>query len=122
MSIFKPRPILGIFAFAFVFLCGTYHVAAQSVECPPDKVCISLEQARQALLDSDTVKAQASEIAVLKQAVEDHKKLESDLKIDLAKMTGEKTGADQMVVRLTAITDILLKNTKKKCMPLSICF
>jgi predicted Mrr-cat superfamily restriction endonuclease len=115
MSIFKPRPILGIFFVIFlVVFCGTFHVAAQAVECPAGKVCISVEQARQALLDADAVKALTAENAVLKQANVDHVKLEADLKIEMARIMGEKTGADQMVVRLTAVVDILLKNVRPK--------
>jgi ribosome maturation protein Sdo1 len=87
---------------------------AQQTDCPPSKVCISLEQARQALIDSETVKAQATELAAKDQAIADLKAELANLRIELAKSTGEKTGAEQMVVRLTAIVDLLLKSTRKK--------
>lgn len=103
-----------------VALLLAYNAAAQT-DCPPDKVCLTVEQARQALIDSDTVKAQAVEIKALKDARELDKAELQNLRIELAKMTGDKTGAEQMVVRLTAIIDVLLKGQKKKCMPFSVC-
>ena len=42
--------------------------------------------------------------------------------IEIAKAIGEKTGSEQMVVRLSALLDLALKNTRKKCMPFSVCF
>jgi ribosomal protein L29 len=100
---------------SILLLAGAYGAAAQtSTDCPPDRVCITTAQARQALLDADAVKAQATEIAVKDQAINDLKAELANLRIELAKSTGEKTGAEQMVVRLTAIVDLLLKSTRKK--------
>lgn len=90
--------------------------------CPPERVCISVEQARQALIDADTVRAQTAEIAAKETVIEELRAEIGRLRIELAKMTGEKTGADQANVRLTAIVDLLLKSAKKKCMPFSVCF
>lgn len=103
-----------------VALLLAYHASAQT-ECPKTLVCITVEQARQALIDSDTVKAQAIEIKALKDARELDKAELQNLRIELAKIMGDKTGAEQMVVRLTAIVDVLLKGQKKKCMPFSVC-
>jgi hypothetical protein len=89
------------------------NVSAQT-ECPPDKVCLTIEQARQALIDSDTVKAQQVEIKAQKDAIELYKAEIANLRIELAKMTGDKTGAEQMIVRLTAIVDFMLKNGRTK--------
>lgn len=96
--------------------------AVGQTDCPADKVCISREAAIKALQDSDTVKAQAAEIRVKDSAIDALKAEVAKMQIELAKTTGELTGSQQMVVRLTAITDILLKNSKKRCAPLSICF
>ncbi len=90
--------------------------------CPPDKVCISPEAARKALEDSDARKALETEKAVLLQAIEDHKKIAGDLKIELAKITGQLTGEQQSNVQSRAIIELLLKHTKKKCLPFSVCF
>lgn len=94
---------------------------AQSVDCPVDKVCITRDQAVQALQDRDTVEAQKTEIRVKDQAIDDLKKEVFKMQIELAKAIGEKTGAEQMVVRLSAVLDIALKNTRKRCAPFSIC-
>lgn len=104
-----------------VFFVSLYSMQAQSIQCPPDKVCISPEAARKALQDSDTVQAQAKEIAAKDQAFADLQKELNVMRIELAKAIGEKTGSEQMVVRLTAIVDVLLKGQKKKCMPFSVC-
>lgn len=100
-----------IFLLALIFLGA---LAGYSQDCPPNMVCITREAAVQALKDSDTVKAQESEIKAKDQAIKDLEKIIVDLKIELAKMTGDKTGAEQMVVRLSAIVDVLIKNTRKK--------
>lgn len=82
--------------------------------CPAGKVCITVEQARQALVDADTAKAQAVEIKALNDAIDQYKAEIANLRIELAKMTGDKTGAEQMIVRLTAIVDFMLKNGRTK--------
>lgn len=107
--------LLTILSLVFVF---TAH--AQS-DCPAGKVCLSPEAARKALQDSDLVEAQKAEIKVKDDAIDAYKKEIATLRIELAKAVGEKTGAEQMNVRLTAIVDVLLKGQKKKCMPFSVC-
>lgn len=98
-----------------VFVCGlagTSFGQAPS-QCPVGFVCISPDAARKALQDSDLVTAQAAELAVKDAAIADHKKLEADLKIELAKAIGEKTQLEAAAVRYTAIIDALLRNFKK---------
>lgn len=92
-----------------------------AIDCPADRVCITLDQARQALVDADTVKAQANEILTLKQALIDQKEVTVDIKIELARVMGEKTGADQAVVRLQAQNEFLLKYGRKRCGVFSLC-
>lgn len=89
-------------------------LAGYSQECPPDRVCISPQAAVKALQDSDTVEAQKIELKAKDRAIEDLKDIIVNLKIELAKSTGDRTGAEQMIVRLTAIVDVLLKSTRKK--------
>jgi len=97
------------------------EIAAQpAIACPPDKVCISPEAARQALEDSDTVKFQKTEIATLKQAVEDFRKELNNMRIEFARASGENTALKQNAVSDRAIIEILLKNSKKRCAPFSI--
>lgn len=105
-------------------LCGVVGVSGQVNldNCPADKVCISREAAVRLLAADDRAKALEAELVVLKQAVEDHKKIETDLKIELAKAIGEKTGLEKNAVSDRAIIDLLLRSVKKKCLPLSVCF
>lgn len=103
---------------ALLLFCGTYH--AQT--CPVDMVCITPAAARQALADSDTVKAQKSELAVKDQAIADLKELLANMRIQFAEKSGENTALKQNAVSDRAIITELLKYSKKKCMPLSVCF
>lgn len=112
------KPILFLSALLF---CATYHASAQ-VQCPADLVCITPAAARQALADSDTVKAQKDELKVKDQAIADLKELLNKMRIDYAETKGELTAVKQNAVSDRAIIDILIKGQKKKCMPLSICF
>lgn len=105
--------LLSILFIAVWFSLTASSVVAQT-ECPPDRVCLTVEQARQALIDSDTVKAQSIEIKAKTDAIELYKAEIANLRIELAKMTGDKTGAEQMIVRLTAIVDFMLKNGRTK--------
>lgn len=110
----KNNLILTISCVITIWFISTQSTSAQSVDCPVDRVCITHAQAIKALQDGDKVTAQAAEIVVKDQAIDDLKKEVSRMQVELAKATGEKTGAEQMVVRLTAITDILLKHVKPK--------
>lgn len=98
-----------------IFVCiASVASAAQSTECPTNLVCITPQAARKALVDSDTVDAQKIELAAKDQAIADFQKELHSMRIELAKAIGEKTGSEQMVVRLTAIIDFMLKNGRTK--------
>ena len=116
-TIFTSKPILGLFTILLFAIC-----ANAQTDCPPGLVCISPEAARQALEDSDTVKAQKAEIAVLNQAIDDFRKELNNMRIEFARVSGEATALRQNAVSDRAIIDLLLKNSKKRCAPLSICF
>lgn len=107
-------------ALLFVFVVTASAQSAVSSECPPDKVCISPEAARQALEDSDTVKFQKTEITTLKQAVEDFRKELNNMRIEFARVSGEATALKQNAVSDRAIIDILVKHSRKRCAPFSI--
>lgn len=102
-----------IFLLATIFLGA---LAGYSQDCPHPTGCVTIsrEAAVTALLNADTVKAQEVELKAKDQAINDLKNVIVDLKIELAKMSGDKTGAEQMVVRLTAIIDFMLKNGRVK--------
>ena len=94
---------------------------AQSVTCPDGMVCVSRDAAVKALADADTVDAQKKEIAVKDQAIADLKKLLDEMRINFAAASGENTALKQNAVSDRAIIELLLKNTRKKCLPLTIC-
>lgn len=97
-----------------VLLMAAVAAAAQTNDCPADKVCITRDAAIKMLQDQDDLKAVKAENATLKQAIADHKDVEANLKVELGKAIGELTGSQQMNVRQTAIIDVLLKNVRPK--------
>lgn len=109
-----------LFTIAILFI-GTFAANAQS-QCPADMVCITREAAIKALTDSDSVKALTIENAKLTQAIADKTKDLSDMKIEFARVSGENTGLKENAVSDRAIMTVLVQNSKKKCMPLSVCF
>lgn len=110
-----------LFLCTMILCVNILCISGQTVDCPVDKVCISPEAARKALADADTVDAQKKEIAVKDQAIADLKKLLDDMRINFAAISGENTALKQNAVSDRAIIEVLLKNTRKKCLPLTIC-
>jgi len=104
------------------FLFAVVSINAQECPHPSGCVTVSRDVALKALADSDTVKAQANELAVKDTAIEDMRKELNQMRIQFAEKAGENTALKQSAVRTDAIIDLLLKNTKKKCLPFSICF
>lgn len=100
-----------LFILATIILFGVIGALAQ---CPPDMVCISPEAARKALVDADTVKAQALEIKALEQAVKDAQDNTHKMAIEFARVSGEVTALKQNAVSDRAIIEILLKSAKPK--------
>jgi len=96
-----------------ILLSAVYMTLAQT-DCPPEKVCITREAAIKALTDSDTVKAQEAQIAALKQAADDLKTEVVKMQIELARVTGQLTGSQQMEVSQRAIITALLPMVRKK--------
>lgn len=103
-----------VVAIAVCMFCFSFAAFGQQANCPPQYVCLTADEARRYLTIEDESKAKDSQIAAQKQAIDDLNKLIGDLKIEIAKLTGEKTGAEQMNVRLTAIIDFMLKNGRVK--------
>lgn len=126
--------LLTIFLFA-----GIVGINAQDV-CPANLVCITPAAARQALEDGDTVKAQKIEIQKLHEAIEGdpgapanadgtpsaanlgYKGIIADWRVKYAQVFGEYTGFKMGSVRVDVAFDTAIKNTKKRCLPLSVCF
>lgn len=109
-----------IISFVVVLSAVSY---GQTAACPAGFVCISEAAANAALRASDERDAYKKETETLKtQVIPELQKEIATLQTEIAKQVGEKTGAQEMVVRLSALLDLALKNTRKKCMPLSVCF
>lgn len=88
---------------------------------PQDTACVTRQDLIRFLQTDDENKALTQANAQIKQAAEDLKKEIYRLQTELAKTTGELTAQQQMTVRLSAIIDITLKHTRKKCLPFSVC-
>ena len=110
----NPCRLILLLFFTLAVGTGYSQTPATPQDCPAGFVCITPEAARRALVDSDTVKAQSVEIAAKDTAIADLQKELNAMRIELAKAIGEKTGSEQMVVRLTAIIDFMLKNGRTK--------
>lgn len=121
--------------FAFICLLGLFALDGYAqTECPVDKVCLSREAAMKAIEDGDARKALEVEVKRLREAIEGtpetattpakkgYKDIINDLRVDFARVSGEYSGFKQGSVRVDAAFDTAIKNTKKKCMPLSLCF
>lgn len=106
--------LLGIFTITLIAVATVATFAQSASPCPSGLVCISPQAARKALQDSDTVKAQEQQILDLKKAILDEKSVTLDVKIELAKTTGQLTGVQGENVTLRALVDLLVKSTRKK--------
>lgn len=92
-----------------------------NVSMPQDAVCVTRQDLIRFLQTDDQNTALKAENDAVKKAAEDLKKEICRLQTELAKTTGELTAQQQMVVRLSAVLDLALKNTRKKCLPFSVC-
>lgn len=95
-----------------IFLASAINSFAQ--DCPADRVCLDREQAIEYLSLKDVNDALKKEIVTLQQAIDGHKAIIVDLKVELARMSGEKSQLEADRVRWTAIIDVLVKNSRKK--------
>ena len=111
-----------IFIVFVLFACFAATSYGQTTECPVDRVCITRDAAIKALADADKVKAYEAEIKVKDQAIADMRSELNKMRIEFAAASGELTAVKQNAVSDRAITDLLLKSVKKKCMPFSVCF
>lgn len=111
-----------LIAFLGVILFLLLHIGANAQSgCPIDAVCITREAALKALADADRVKALEAEIKVKDEAYDAQKDLLNQMRIEFAEKSGENTALKQNAVQDRAIIAELLKNTKKKCLPFSVC-
>lgn len=95
--------------------------AHAQTECPSGLVCITPAAARKALVDADTVKAMQAEKVENDKAMGDLRELLGKMRVQFAEVSGELTALKQSAVQDRAVIEILLKNTKKRCLPFSVC-
>lgn len=107
----KLRTWLHIFA-SLVLFVGVSH--AQTPEPTPTTVTISREAAVKCLENADKLAAIEAESAAKDKAIADLKAIIADIKIELAKLSGEKTQLETTLVRYNALIDILIKNARPK--------
>lgn len=88
--------------------------SAQTADCPADKVCITRDAALKSLADADKVVAQAAELKVKDQAIDDLKTELNKMRVEFAEKSGENTALKQNAVADRAIIDLLLKNVRPK--------
>lgn len=105
-----------LIAQSILAICLVYSasISAQTSDCPADKVCLDREQAIAYLTLKDENTALKAEIDVLRQAIADQQKLTTDIKIELARISGEKAQLEADRVRWSAIIDVLIKNSRAK--------
>ncbi len=109
-----------LFALSIIFFA--LAITAMSQECPVGRICLTPEQARIALENADKVKVLEAYVKTLETAQNDYKAEISKVRIEYAEKVGENTALKQNAVSDRAIIEILLKSSKKKCMPFSVCF
>jgi hypothetical protein len=91
-------------------------VTANAQECPSPSGCVTItrEAALKAIQDGDTVKAQATELAVKDKAIADLKDELDKMRIEFTRASSEATALKQQQVRDAAIIELLLKYTRPK--------
>lgn len=90
-------------------------------EMPAGTACVTRGDLVRFLQADDENKALKAENAAVKQAADGLKKEIYRLQNVLSETSGKLTAEQQMVVRLSAVLDLALKNTRKKCLPFSVC-
>lgn len=125
-------PRIAYYSVVWLAILFAVALAAHAQDCPVDKVCISPEAARKAVetaaeRDALKIEVQALKDAINgreaiadKPAVKGYKDIINECKVEFARVSGEYTGFKQGAVRVDAAFDTAIKNTRKKCSPLSI--
>ena len=113
--------VILIWAFLLAAAATTYSQATSSQACPADLVCISREAARKALEDADVRKALEAKAKIDEQAINDLKTELENMRREVVRFSTEASDLRQDKVHDRAIIELLLKNTKRKCYPFSVC-
>lgn len=91
-------------------------------DCPHPSGCVvmSREATVKLLQADDRVKALEAEVAALKDAVAKHKDIETDLKVEVAKVMGENTALRQNDVSNRAIITAMIPMLRQKVVGIKI--
>lgn len=121
-----------IIIFCIIFATFAISANAQTVECPPNLVCISQAAANFAAQNARELQAQKEKVKVLESALSDKDRSIAELKtlndknaadlkeairrteIELATKTGQLISAEKELTRQTAIIQALLPMVRKK--------
>lgn len=109
-----------LFAIIFLGCVCAIDISAQT-ECPVDKVCISREAAQKAIENADKVIALETESKAKDDALAGFRGELNAMRIKFAEVSGENSALRQNAVSDRAIITELLKYTKKRCLPFSVC-
>lgn len=107
----------------FIF-AGAVITNAQTSDCPvmpAGKLCVSRAVGEAALVADDKIKALEAELKARDEAAAIQRKALDDMRLEYVKASTEVTTLKQNAVSDRAIIELLLKNTKRKCLPFSIC-
>lgn len=133
---FSAKRLLAVIIFIFVLSVVSQ---AQCPVMPSGFVCLSQQAANVAAENARELAATKDKVAIVEAGMIEKDKILADTKAEdlksindlkaaltktqtnLGTATGQLIGAEAMNVRLTAIVDVLLKNTRAKCLPFSVC-
>lgn len=104
-----------------LFFLFAITASAQCPEMPPGFLCVTREAAQAGLEAGDKAKALEVELKARDEAHKTVVQALNDMRIEFARVSGENTALKQNAVSDRAIMEILLKNTKKKCLPFALC-
>ena len=105
---------ISIIAVALLF---AYNAAAQTDDKP---VCISRQAAESCATNAAKVSALEAQILVLEQSLKDERKLNGDLKVEVARYSGRIESCEKNDASNRAIIEILIKNARPKRIGLNL--
>jgi hypothetical protein len=106
--------VLVFLGLVMFFFAGSVSAQVAAPQCPTGFVCLTPTQARAGLEAMDKVTALENQVLDLKKAILDEKNVTIDVKIELAKTTGQLTGAQSELISLRAMNELLLKMVRPK--------
>jgi len=117
----REAAIKRLFLWIVCIVAFSFTAAAQDCPHPNGCVVISREAALKAVADADKVTALEAEGKAKDAAIAGLKDELHKMTIEFAAKSGENTALKQNAVSDRAIITELLKYTKKRCLPFSVC-